>query len=123
METLRRLNDPERYYGLSWRGWLGVAIGGGLLYGAVRISPLGVRPTVTIVVLILAFCGVMLHALSGQALGPGRHVVALARYALAPKQLELPAQPDGGGLLLDARPLEAGKELTVAEAAPEAVGL
>jgi hypothetical protein len=35
METLRRLNDPERYYGLSWRSWLGVAIGGGLLYGAV----------------------------------------------------------------------------------------
>ena len=25
MQTLRRLNDPERYYGLSWRGWLGVA--------------------------------------------------------------------------------------------------
>lgn len=123
METLRRLNDPERYYGLSWRGWLGVAIGGGLLYGAVRISPLGVRPTVTIVVLILAFGGVVLHALSGQALGPGRHVVALARYALAPKQLDLPTEPDGGGLLLDARPLEADKELAGAEVAPEAVAL
>ena len=123
METLRRLNDPERYYGLSWRGWLGVAIGGGLLYGAVRISPLGVRPTVTIVVLILAFCGVVLHALSGQALGPGRHVVALARYALAPKQLELPAHTDDGGLLLDRRPAEADKELAVADVAPEAIGL
>jgi hypothetical protein len=123
METLRRLNDPERYYGLSWRGWLGVAIGGGLLYGAVRISPLGVRPTVTIVVLILAFCGVVLHALSGQALGPGRHLVALARYALAPKQLELPAESDGGGLLLDARPAEADEEIAVAAVAPEAAGL
>lgn len=104
MQTLRRLNDPERYYGLSWRGWLGVGCGGGLLYAAVRISPLGVRPTVTIVVLVLAFCGVVLHASSGQALGPGRHLVALTRYAAAPKQLELPGEPTGGGLLLDAAP-------------------
>ena len=78
MQTLRRLNDPERYYGLSWRGWLSVAIGGGALYGAVRVSPLGMRPTITIVVLALAFCGVALNALGGQALGPGRHLVALA---------------------------------------------
>ena len=123
METLRRLNDPERYYGLSWRGWLGVAIGGGLLYGAVRVSPLGVRPTVTIVVLMLAFCGVVLHALSGQALGPGRHLVALVRYALAPKQLELPERPDRGGLLLDAAPTTAAEEVADGEAALEAVGL
>jgi hypothetical protein len=123
METLRRLNDPERYYGLSWRGWLGVAIGGGLLYGAVRVSPLGVRPTVTIVVLVLAFCGVVLHALSGQALGPGRHLVALAHYALAPKQLELPERPDRGGLLLDAAPTTAAEEVADGEAALEAVGL
>ena len=92
MQTLRRLNDPERYYGLSWRGWLGVAVGGGLLYGAVRISPLGLRPTITIVVLALTFCGVVLHALSGQALGPGRHLLALIRYGLTPKQLTLPGR-------------------------------
>jgi len=104
MQTLRRLNDPERYYGLSWRGWLGVAVGGGLLYGAVRVSPLGLRPTITIVVLALTFCGVVLHALSGQALGPGRHLLALIRYGLTPKQLMLPAKPDRGGLILDAAP-------------------
>jgi len=123
MQTLRRLNDPERYYGLSWRGWLGVAIGGGLLYGAVRVSPLGVRPTVTVAVLVLAFCGVVLHALSGQALGPGRHLVALVRYALAPKQLELPEQTDCGGLLLDATPTTAAEAIAEGEAALEAVGL
>jgi hypothetical protein len=122
METLRRLNDPERYYGLSWRGWLGVAIGGGVLYGAVRVSPLGVRPTVTVVVLVLAFCGVVLHALSGQALGPGRHLVALVRYALAPKQLELAERTDRGGLLLDAAPT-AAEEIADGEAALEAVKL
>jgi len=104
MQTLRRLNDPERYYGLSWRGWLGVAVGAGVLYGAVRVSPLGLRPTITIVVLALTFCGVVLHALSGQALGPGRHLLALIRYGLTPKQLTLPAKPDRGGLILDAAP-------------------
>ncbi len=123
METLRRLNDPERYYGLSWRGWLGIAMGGGLLYGAVRVSPLGVRPTVTIVVLVLAFCGVVLHALSGQALGPGRHLVALVRYALAPKQLELPEWTDRGGLLLAAAPTTAAEQVADGEGALEAVGL
>jgi hypothetical protein len=121
MDTLRRLNDPERYYGLSWRGWLGVAIGGGLLYGAVRISPLGVRPTVTIAALLLTFCGVLLHALSGQALGPGRHLVALVRYALAPRQLEVPERPDGGGLLLDAAPSDPADDNAVGRAAAEAV--
>ena len=104
MQTLRRLNDPERYYGLSWRGWLGVAIAGGALYGAVRVSPLGVRPTITIAVLVLAFCGVALHALGGQALGPGRHLLALLRYRLAPKLLTVPAKPARGGLVLDGTP-------------------
>ncbi len=104
MQTLRRLNDPERYYGLSWRGWLGVAIGGGALYGAVRISPLGVRPTITIVVLALAFCGVALNALGGQALGPGRHLMALLRYRLSAKLLEVPAGAERGGLVLASAP-------------------
>lgn len=104
MQTLRRLNDPERYYGLSWRGWLGVAIGGGALYGAVRISPLGMRPTITIVVLALAFCGVALNALGGQALGPGRHLIALLRYRLTPKLLAAPTAPARGGLVLDVVP-------------------
>jgi hypothetical protein len=104
MQTLRRLNDPERYYGLSWRGWLGVAIAGGALYGAVRVSPLGVRPTITIVVLALAFCGVALNAIGGQALGPGRHLMALLRYRVSPKLLEVPAVPERGRLVLEAAP-------------------
>ena len=104
MQTLRRLNDPERYYGLSWRGWLGVALGGGVLYGAVRISPLGIRPTITIVVLALGFCGVALNALGGHALGPGRHLAALVRYRLSPRRLAVPAAPARGGLVLDVAP-------------------
>jgi hypothetical protein len=104
MQTLRRLNDPERYYGLSWRGWVGIALGGGLLYAAVRVSPFGVRPTITITVIALTFCGVALHGLSGQALGPGRHLVALIRYRFAPKRLTVSAYPGRGGLVLDSVP-------------------
>ena len=104
MQTLRRLNDPERYYGLSWRGWLGMGLAGGALYGAVRISPLGLRPTITIVVLVLAFCGVALHALSGQALGPTRHLSALLRHQISPKHLAVPGEPERGGLILDSAP-------------------
>ena len=77
MQTFRRLNDPERYYGLSWRGWISVAVGGGVLYLAVRFSPIGTRPTITITVLALALAGTILQAVSGQALGPGRYLLAL----------------------------------------------
>jgi hypothetical protein len=62
------------------------------------------RPTITIVLLALAFCGVALNALGGQALGPGRHLMALLRYRLSPKLLEAPAAPARGGLVLDVAP-------------------
>jgi hypothetical protein len=104
MRTFRRLNDPERYYGLSWRGWLAAGAGGGLLYVAVRVSPLGLRATITIVVLALAFAGVILHGLSGQAIGPARYLAVLVRYRLASKTLTVPERPDRLGLVLDSAP-------------------
>jgi hypothetical protein len=104
MHTFRRLNDPERYYGLSWRGWLAAGAGGGLLYLAVRVSPFGLRPTITIVVLALAFAGVILHGLSGQAIGPARYLAVLVRYRLASKTLTVPERPDKLGLVLDSAP-------------------
>ena len=39
-ETLRRLDDGTRYYSLTWRQWAAALTGGGLLYLAVRFSPL-----------------------------------------------------------------------------------
>jgi hypothetical protein len=63
-----------------------------------------VRPTITIVVLALAFCGVALNALGGQALGPGRHLVALVRYRFSPKLIEVPGTAERGGLVLDTAP-------------------
>ena len=114
MQTLRRLNDPEHYYGLSWRGWLACGAGGAVVYGAVRVSPLGLRATVTVMVLVLAFCGVLLHSLAGQALGAARHLLALIAYARCRKRLELPPKPDAGGLVLDRAPeLEREVVLTV----------
>ena len=104
MHTFRRLNDPERYYGLSWRGWLAGGAGGGLLYMAVRVSPFGFRPTITIVVLALALVGVILHGLSGQAIGPARYLVVVVRYRLAAKTLTVPERPDRLGLVLSSAP-------------------
>ena len=102
--TLRRLNDRERYYGLTFPGWLGVAIATGLLYGAVKVSPLGSRATITIVVLVLAFAGMVIAGVSGQALSPARHLVAIIGYHRAPKRLELPDRPDKRGLVLASAP-------------------
>lgn len=106
MQTFRRLNDPERYYGLSWRGWLGCAAGGAILYVAVRLSPLGVKPTISVTVIALAFAGTVLYGLSGQAIGPGRFLIAVIRHASSPKHLACPDRPDGHGLVLDAAPPE-----------------
>jgi hypothetical protein len=101
MHTFRRLNDPERYYGLSWRGWLGATAAGGVLYLAVRVSPFGPKPTITITVLLLTVVGVVLYGLSGQAIGPGRYLLALVRYQRAHKRLLTPHAPDKGGLVLE----------------------
>lgn len=102
--TLRRLNDRERYYGLTWPGWVALAVSGAILYGAVRISPFGLRATVTVVVLVLAFLASVALALQGQTIGPGRYLLALYRYRRAPKQLAPPTEPDKDGLVLDTLP-------------------
>lgn len=102
--TLRRLNDRERYWGLSWPTWIAVAVAGALLYGAVRVSPLGTRATVTLVVLVLAFAGMVLAGVSGQALSPGRQLLAIIRYRRSAKRYRLPATPDRRGLVLDTLP-------------------
>ena len=90
--TLRRLNDRERYYGLTWPGWVALAAAGGVLYGAVRVSPFGLRATVTVVVLVLAFVASVALALQGQTIGPGRYLLALYRYRRAAKQLAPPTR-------------------------------
>lgn len=48
----------------------------------------------------------MLYGLSGQAIGPGRFLVAVIRHVSSPKHLACPEHPDGHGLVLDAAPPE-----------------
>jgi hypothetical protein len=98
--TLRRLNDRERYWGLTWPGWFAAVGAGGVLYGAVKLSPFGLKPTVTIVLLLLGFGAMVVLGVSGQALSPSRHLHAILDYRRSPKRWELTAQPDKRGLVL-----------------------
>jgi hypothetical protein len=102
--TLRRLNDRERYWGLTWPAWIALGLAGAVLYGSVRVSPFGTRATVTIVVLVIALAGTVLAGVSGQALSPGRQLLAIVRYRRSPKRYRLPASPDRRGLVLDRVP-------------------
>lgn len=102
--TLRRLNDRERYWGLTWAGWCAAAAAGGVLYGAVKLSPFGVKPTVTIVVLLLAFAVTLILGVSGQALSPGRHLRAIVAYRRSPKRWALSTKHDSHGLVLASAP-------------------
>jgi hypothetical protein len=98
--TLRRLNDRERYWGLTWPAWIAAAVAGGVLYVAVKLSPFGFKPTVTIVALLIALFAMVLLGVSGQALSPGRQLQAIARYRRSPKRWELPDEADRRGLVL-----------------------
>jgi hypothetical protein len=102
--TLRRLNDRERYWGLTWPGWIAAVAAGGVLYGAVKLSPFGFKPTITIVALLIALFAMVLLGVSGQALSPGRQLQAIARYRRSPKQWTLALGPDNHGLVLVTAP-------------------
>jgi hypothetical protein len=113
--TLRRLNDRERYWGLTWPEWIAAAAAGGVLYAAVRLSPFGFKPTVTIVALLIALFAMVLLGVSGQALSPARQLQAIARYRRSAKRWEFPAKPDGHGLVLAAVPERVSKDSDIVE--------
>jgi hypothetical protein len=102
--TLRRLNDRERYWGMTWPGWAAAAVAGAALYATVKLSPFGLKPTVTITALILATIVVLALGVSGQALSPGRHLLAVVRYRWRPKQWTLLDRPHPRGLVLTSAP-------------------
>ena len=84
-QTLRRLDDGTRYYSLTWRQWAAALTGGGLLYLAVRFSPLSQKWTFTAALLILATLAVAIMPLTGNALGLDRYLAAIVRWSLGPK--------------------------------------
>ncbi len=105
MRTFRRLDDPTRYYGLSWRGWLAVAAGAGLLYGFVQLSPFDVRATASVLLIVCVLPAMAAFAASGQALGAGRYLAALASWVAGPKRYaHRPDHLHDGGVVLDGPP-------------------
>lgn len=103
MPTLRRLDDGTRYYHLTSRQWVAAAIGCGLLYGAVRLSPLSQKWTFTATLLLLAAITVTVLPLTGNALGLDRYLAAIIRWTLGTKYFQpiddAPRPPRGGVLL------------------------
>ena len=99
--TLRRLDDGTRYYSLTWRQWAAALTGGGLLYLAVRFSPLSEKWTFTAALLILATLAVAILPLTGNALGLDRYLAAIVRWSIGPKHYtpRAPAALRGGVLL------------------------
>jgi ABC-type uncharacterized transport system YnjBCD substrate-binding protein len=106
--TLRRLDDGTRYYFLTWRQWLAALAGGGLLYAAVRFSPLSEKWTFTAALLLLATAAVAIMPLTGNALGLDRYLAAIVRWTLGPKRYTLTgrdANTQRGGVLLSSVPV------------------
>jgi len=108
MPTLRRLDDGTRYYFLTWRQWAAAIAGGGLLYAAVRFSPLSQKWTFTAALLVLSTVAVAIMPLTGNALGLDRYLAAIVRWTLGPKHFTLAGRggkPARGGVLLSSVPV------------------
>jgi hypothetical protein len=103
--TLRRLNDREQYWGLTWPAWIGCAVAGTVLYLSIRISPFGTKATVTAVLLLSAFAAMALAGVSGQALSPLRQLRAVAIYRCSAKRYRLKDNASARGVVvLDREP-------------------
>ena len=104
IHTLRRLDEGERYLGLTLPMWAGAVVAGVVLYLGVRFSPLAVKPTITITLFACAFTGMIIYGVSGQALSPTRQLWAIVTYLTAPKLLALADKSERRGLVLTAVP-------------------
>jgi hypothetical protein len=113
--TLRRLNDRERYWGLTWPGWIAVSAGAGSLYLAIRLSPLSAKPTITVTLFGLTLVGMVLYGVSGQALSAGRQLMAVISYRRSAKLLALSTRAERRGLVLDTGPPPTEDELSPLE--------
>ena len=69
-----------------------------------RLSPLAAKPTITITLFVLTLAGMVLYGVSGQALSPGRQLMAIISYRRSAKLLELSDRVERRGLVLDTSP-------------------
>jgi autotransporter translocation and assembly factor TamB len=107
--TFRSLDDGTRYYSLTWRQWAAALAASGVLYTAVRFSPLSQKWTFTAVLLLLATVAVAILPLTGNALGLDRYLAAIARWTLGPKHYTVTGRAGTalrGGVLLPGAPVE-----------------
>ena len=86
--TLRRLNDRERYWGLTWPGWAPRPQPAACSTARCKLSPFAIKPTVTIAALILATIVVLVLGVSGQALSPGRQLLAIVHPPPSPHAVD-----------------------------------
>lgn len=102
MPTLRRLDDGTRYYHLTFRQWGAALTAGGVLYAAVRFSPLSHRWTFTVVLLTLSALTALILPLTGSALGLDRYLAAIVRWSVGRRYFTALDQADQvkGGVLL-----------------------
>jgi PrgI family protein len=108
MPTLRRLDDGTRYYYLTWRQWATALAGCGLLYTAVRFSPLSQKWTFTAVLLLLGAIAMAILPLTGNALGLDRYLAAIVRWTLGPRHYTLAGRAGKqrpGGVVLSTVPV------------------
>ncbi len=106
MPTLRRLDDGTRYYHLTFRQWGAVLAGLGVLYAAVRLSPLSHKWTFTVVLLTLSAITAVILPLTGNALGVDRYLAAIVRWGLGRRYFTPidTAWPARGGVVLVSAP-------------------
>ncbi len=106
MPTLRRLDDGTRYYHLTFRQWGAALAGLGVLYAAVRLSPLSHKWTFTVVLLTLAAITVLILPLTGNALGLDRYLAAIVRWSVGRRYFTAvdPGETVRGGVLLASVP-------------------
>ena len=121
--TLRRLNDGERYYGLTWPGWVALG-GGGRRRPLRRGSHLPVRPARD----RDRRCprdGVLRQRRAGAPGADDRTgpiPASVYRYRRAAKQLTPPTRPDKLGLVLDSAPQPAEQDESVLDGAAGMTG-
>ena len=102
--TLRRLDDRERYWGLTWPGWLAAAPGPARCIWRSGCRPSAPSRRSRSPCSCWRSSGMVLYGVSGQALSPGRQLLAIISYRRSAKLLALADRAERRGLVLDAAP-------------------
>ena len=115
--TLRRLNDRERYYGLTWPGWVALAVAGGILYGGGPRLPVRAPRDRDRRRSRARVRRERRARTAGADDRPGRYLLALYRYRRAAKQLAPPTGLTSSGSSSTSHPAREGEREPVLDGA------